>query len=106
MVQDNGEFKASVGVDFDLINMITGWDTNPIGLRVNIKQTYQSDNMGALGSTLGDYMYDSPGHSTTLEVYKGFELKENVYLDLGYRRRESWGGKDANEAFFRLSISF
>lgn len=104
LVQDNGEFKASVGVDFDLINMITGWDTNPIGLRVNLKHTYQSENMGALGSGLGDYWYDSPGHSTSLEVYKDFQLKENMYIDVGARQR--WGDQDASEVFIRLSISF
>jgi hypothetical protein len=104
MVQDNGEFKASVGVDFDLINVITGWDTNPIGLRVNLKHTYQSDEMGSLGSSMGDYWYDQKGHSTSLELYKDWQIKENVYLDTGVRQR--WGDQDATEFFIRLSISF
>lgn len=104
LVMDNGEFKVSAGVDFDLINLITGWDTNPIGIRVNLKHTYQSDSMGALGSSMGDYWYDSPGHSTSLELYKDFELKENVYLDIGARQR--WGDFESTEVFFRLSISF
>lgn len=104
MVMDNGEFKASVGVDFDLINLITGWDTNPIGLRVNLKHTYQSDEMGSLGSSMGDYWYDSPGHSTSLELYKDFQIRENMYIDVGARQR--WGDQDATEVFVRLSISF
>ena len=103
MVMDSGEFKASAGVDFDLINMITGWDTNPIGLRVNLKHTYQSEDMGPLvvqWVTIGMI----PRNSTTLEVYKDLQLNENTYVDLGARQR--WGERDASEIFVRLSISF
>lgn len=90
LVDNKGGHKFAVGLEFDLLNLITGVEPNPNGIKLGIRYQNMSDDLGEFGHLTSGF-YEVEGNSLIIEAKKRIPIGkgENTFMEIGYRGRES-----------------
>lgn len=106
LFDDEGGHKVAIGVEFDLMNLITGVEPNKNGIKLGLRYQNMSDDAGDFAS-LGSGFYAIEGNTLIVEAKKRIPLGNDgrTNMEIGYRGRDSLDGDEEfrHEVFISIS---
>ena len=106
LFDEDGGHKVALGVEFDLMNLISGVEPSKNGIKLGLRYQHMSDDAGDF-AYLGSGFYAIEGNTLIIEAKKRIPLgnEGRTKMEIGYRGRDNLDGDDEfrHEVFISIS---